>query len=375
MHEKEPLLFILRMHDSALIWRRLIIEPTSFLSSFFALSHILAIWGQKIHDRKGTSMARKEEILKIVSAKLRKILEQSHIDYECLQELRLRTNEPFILLYAGGEYFMSENGKLLRQAKDGYLITANDVKETLEYISSFSLYAYEDEIRQGFITVQGGHRIGLAGKVILEQGKVKSVKHISFINIRMSHEKKGCGVEILPYIYENDRICHTLIISPPGCGKTTLLRDIVRLISNGNDMHPGISVGVVDERSEIGACYLGIPQNDVGMRTDVLDCCPKAEGMLMMIRSMSPVVIAVDEIGKREDIEALEYVMNCGCQIIATVHGSSIEDIKNKPILRKLVEEKMFKRFIVLAGGNVPGQIETIFDERGSVLFANKLLA
>ena len=153
------------------------------------------------------------------------------------------------------------------------------------------------------------------------------------------------------------------------------MRDIVRLISNGNDMHPGISVGVVDERSEIGACYLGIPQNDVGMRTDVLDCCPKAEGMLMMIRSMSPVVIAVDEIGKREDIEALEYVMNCGCQIIATVHGSSIEDIKNKPILRKLVEEKMFKRFIVLAGGNVPGQIETIFDERGSVLFANKLLA
>ncbi len=320
-------------------------------------------------------MARKEEILKIVSAKLRKILEQSHIDYECLQELRLRTNEPFILLYAGGEYFMSENGKLLRQANDGYLITANDVKETLEYISSFSLYAYEDEIRQGFITVQGGHRIGLAGKVILEQGKVKSVKHISFINIRMSHEKKGCGAEILPYIYENDRICHTLIISPPGCGKTTLLRDIVRLVSDGNDMHPGISVGVVDERSEIGACYLGIPQNDVGMRTDVLDCCPKAEGMLMMIRSMSPVVIAVDEIGKREDIEALEYVMNCGCQIIATVHGSSIEDIKNKPILRKLVEEKMFKRFIVLAGGNVPGQIETIFDERGSVLFANKLLA
>ena len=270
---------------------------------------------------------------------------------------------------------MSESGRLLRQAKDGYIITANDVKETLEYISSFSLYAYEDEIRQGFITVQGGHRIGLAGKVILEQGKVKSVKHISFINIRMSHEKKGCGAGILPYIYENDRICHTLIISPPGCGKTTLLRDIVRLVSNGDEIHPGISVGVVDERSEIGACYLGIPQNDVGMRTDVLDCCPKAEGMLMMIRSMSPIVIAVDEIGKREDIEALAYVMNCGCQIIATVHGSSIEDIKNKPILRKLVEEKMFKRFVVLAGGKTPGQVETIFDERGSVLFANKMPA
>ena len=316
-------------------------------------------------------MARKEEILKIVSAKLRKILEQSHIDYECLQELRLRTNEPFILLYAGGEYFMSENGKLLRQAKDGYLVTANDVKETLEYISSFSLYAYEDEIRQGFITVQGGHRIGLAGKVILEQGKVKSVKHISFINIRMSHEKKGCGAEILPYIYENDRICHTLIISPPGCGKTTLLRDIVRLVSDGNDMHPGISVGVVDERSEIGACYLGIPQNDVGMRTDVLDCCPKAEGMLMMIRSMSPVVIAVDEIGTVEDIHAIEYAMQCGCRMIASVHGLNMDEASNKPVLGDLIRRRMFQRYVVLGNEKGPGEILGIYDERGSVLCRN----
>ena len=128
-------------------------------------------------------------------------------------------------------------------------------------------------------------------------------------------------------------------------------------------------MGVVDERSEIGACYRGVPQNDVGMRTDVLDCCPKAEGMLMMIRSMSPAIIAVDEIGKREDIDALAYVMNCGCQILATVHGASIDDVKNKPILRKLVEEKLFKRFIVLAGGKQPGTVENIFDERGSVLY------
>jgi len=314
-------------------------------------------------------MKRQEDILKILSAKLRKILEMADINYEGLQELRLRVNEPFIIIYNGKEFFVSEHGMLEKNCLQGYVVGVSDIKETIEYISSFSLYAYEDEIRQGFITVQGGHRIGLAGKVILEQGRVKSVKHISFVNIRMSHEKKGCSRSILPYIYNNKQIFHTLIISPPGCGKTTLLRDMIRLISDGNETHPGMTVGVVDERSEIGASYHGIPQNDIGIRTDLLDCCPKAEGMLMLIRSMSPSVIAVDEIGKREDIDALAYVMNCGCCILATVHGSSIDDVKNKPVLRKLVEEKLFKRFVVLSGEGKPGIVQNIFDERGSVLY------
>ncbi len=314
-------------------------------------------------------MSKKEEITKILSGKLRRILELTELNFELLQELRLRIHEPFIIIYDGKEFFLSEQGHLEQDYQLGYIVNGTDIKETIEYISSFSLYAYEDEIRQGFITVQGGHRIGLAGKVVLEQGRIKNLKHISFVNIRMSHEKRGCGSSILPYIFSDNKICHTLVISPPGCGKTTLLRDIVRLVSDGDVERPGISVGVVDERSEIGACYRGIPQNDIGRRTDILDCCPKAEGMLMMIRSMSPALIAVDEIGKREDIDALAYVMNCGCQILATVHGSSIDDVKNKPILRKLVEEKMFKRYVVLSGNEKPGVVENIFDERGAVLY------
>ena len=233
------------------------------------------------------------------------------------------------------------------------------------------MYAFEEEIRQGFITISGGHRIGITGKTIINEDSIKGMKHISYINVRLAHQVKGCADIVLPYLVngKTQGIYHTLIISPPKCGKTTLLRDIIRQISNGSSYLQGMNVGVVDERSEIGACYMGVPQNELGIRTDILDCCPKAKGMMMLIRSMSPQVIAVDEIGSKEDLEAISHVISCGCKLIATVHGSSIEDIKSKPVLGELLHNKVFERYVILSNIKKIGHLEEIYDTSGSRIY------
>lgn len=319
-------------------------------------------------------MDKRDEILKIFSLNLRRMISNLELDFEKLQEIRLRVNGPLIIIYDNKEYFITKESNLAVIQEDAYYVAQNEIRETMEYISNYSMYAFEDEIKQGFITIQGGHRIGIAGKTILENDKIKNIKHISFINIRLSHQVKGCANKVLPYIMSgHDDIYHTLIISPPRCGKTTLLRDVIRQLSNGDSKYAGVSVGVIDERSEIGACYMGVPQNELGIRTDILDCCPKANGMMMLIRSMSPRIIAVDEVGSREDIEAIEYVINCGCKLIATVHGASIEDIKSKPILGRLVREKIFERYIVLNNRVAVGNVDEIYDARGSVVYKSSI--
>ena len=312
---------------------------------------------------------KQEEIAKLFPAHIRQALLAAHFDMEQLYEIRLRVNAPLILIYQGKEYFLTKDGEFSREESQGCFVRAEDLKETMEYVSSYSMYAFEEEIRQGFITIQGGHRVGIAGKTVLEGDRIKSVKYISYMNLRLSHQIKGCASPILPYIIKNGRICHTLISSPPRCGKTTLLRDLIRQVSSGSPYMPGVSVGVVDERSEIGGSYQGIPQNDLGIRTDVLDCCPKAEGMMMLIRSMSPEVVAVDELGDYEDIHAIESVIHCGCKLFATVHGSSVEDIKRKPLMQRLVRERIFERYIVLHHQDRAGRVKAIFDERGTSLF------
>ena len=182
------------------------------------------------------------------------------------------------------------------------------------------------------------------------------------MNIRISHQIKGVAEPILPYIYENKYIKNILIISPPGCGKTTLLRDMIRLVSDGNQYGRGVTVGVVDERSEIAGCYLGKPQNDVGFRTDVLDACPKAIGMMMLLRSMSPKVIAIDELGSEEEMKAVHVAASCGTKVLATIHGDDLEDIRTKEGMGKVFSEHIFDTFLLLKKENGKCFIHSIYE-------------
>lgn len=310
---------------------------------------------------------KKEQLFRLLPGKIRQIFEKGNFDFSRLQEIRMRVENPLLVVFDGEEYMVTTEGNFQKNTGVFFRITAEDIRESLEYISNYSMYAFENELKDGYVTIAGGHRVGIAGKVLWESEHVKSMRHISFLNIRLAHEIKGCAAPVLPYLYGEDGLYHTLVISPPGCGKTTLLRDLIRQISDGTDGHGGMTVGVVDERSEIAACYKGQPQNDVGKRTDVLDDCPKSEGMMMLVRSMAPQVIAVDEIGSTQDVKAIRYIMNCGVKMLATVHGNSVEEVKRKPVLEELLTDKAFERFICLKSGAV-GKIQGIYDKDGKLL-------
>ena len=300
------------------------------------------------------------QIQNLFSGNIRRLLLQADLDYEKLYEIRLRAGRPMFLIYDGGECFLRTRGR------EPYLVTREDLKETLEYVSGYSLYAYEDELRQGYMSVQGGHRVGVTGKVILDGDRIRGMKYISCINLRLAHEIQGCADPVMEHIRKENWTAHTLLISPPRCGKTTLLRDMIRQLSNGSGKIPGVTVGVVDERSELAGCYQGIPQNDLGIRTDVLDGCPKAHGMQMLIRSMSPSVDAVDELGREEDFKAVESVIYSGCKLIATAHGASLEEIFSTPFFGRLRKMKVFERYILLGKEQRAGIIRGIYDERGN---------
>lgn len=314
-------------------------------------------------------MDKEKEIVRLFSGEIRKRLMQAGLDYDNVREIRLRTNRPLQIEGGKNIYFLSRSGRLTRRTEQAYVVTKEDLRETLEFAGNYSLYAYEEELKEGFLTVEGGHRIGVAGKVVRDGMHVAGMRYITSVNVRISHEITGCARNLLPLLMSQGSFCHTLLISPPGCGKTTMLRDLVRQLAGGEEeaeLPVAYTVGVVDERGEIAGAHMGIPTKDLGLFTDVLDGCPKAEGMLMLLRSMSPDILAVDEIGKEEDVEAISYASCCGCRVIATMHGNTLEELKRKPFCRKFLEEQIFERYVFLEMGEHPGQIREILDGRGN---------
>ena len=309
-----------------------------------------------------TEKGLKQEIVNLFPVRLRQILEALPLDFARLEEIRLRCGQPILFRIAGKEMGITGSGDLTELGSSGKLdnweklekIREKELKDTLEIMGGFSLYAAEEELRQGFFTVRGGHRIGVAGRVILKDRQITGLKAASFLNVRVAHEIKGCADQVLPFLYVNGKFVSTLIVSPPGCGKTTLLRDLIRQVSDGSSQKAGkcsfagVNVGVADERSELGACYQGVPQNDLGMRTDVLDGCPKAQGMLLLLRSMSPQVIAVDELGEETDRRALQKAAACGCGLLATLHGTDETDAAKR--LGESCLRQIFDRIVILKG-------------------------
>lgn len=278
---------------------------------------------------------------------------------ESIQEIRVKINKPIIIYLKRGEVILN------------YTASVDDLKYILKRISSYSLYAYEEEIKRGFITIKGGHRVGLAGECVMNKREVRTIKNISSINLRITKEILGCSKKIIPYLIEEDRVLNTIIISPPKCGKTTILRDLTRVLSNGdiNNKLTGKKIVVIDERSEIGACYEGIPQMDIGIRTDILDNCYKKEGILMAVRSLSPEVIICDEIGRNDEVEEIKNAFNSGISLIFSVHGRCFEDLYKRDGIDKLLNKGLIDRVVVLNSSKEKFGIEKVYKKNSQEEF------
>ena len=294
-----------------------------------------------------------DEILNYFPSSIQiKIIEEIKDKYNTLEEIRLRRNRPIILKFTNNE-------KVIKHE-----VSAEEINSTLQSICENSIYTYQNEIAEGFITIKGGNRVGITGSCVIEDGKVININYIYSLNFRIARQVIGSANKILKFILDTDNNCiyNTLIVSKPGSGKTTTLRDIVRQLSTGIKelKFLAINVGIVDERGEIAALYKGNPENDIGIKTDIVENVSKSKGLEMLIRSMAPKVVVADEIGKREDIEAIKYAVCSGCKGLFTAHGSSFEDINLNPIIKSLIAEDIIERIIFL-DDTVKGKVKEAY--------------
>ncbi len=281
---------------------------------------------------------------------------QFHIEDKLTQveEVRIRLAKPIFLCFANQDMLVN------------HLTTEAEMTRILENFCHRSIYASQAEINQGYMTLKGGHRVGICGTCVFENETIKNIKNISSLNVRIAREVKECSHPVLTHIVKHHGFQNTLILSPPGCGKTTLLRDMIRNLSNGFDSMQGQNISLVDERSEVAAMYKGIPQNDVGERTDVICNVPKWLGIKMMIRSMGPNIIATDEIGLKKEWEAVEEAVCSGVKLLLTSHGNSLWDIP-----KEIIEKQYFQYIVILEKKERPGMVSKIYhwEDNHYVLF------
>ncbi len=297
-----------------------------------------------------------------ISNKINQIIND---EKEQVQEIRVRINSPIILKI---------------NKKEDYIINhftnREEILQIIQNICNNSIYSYQNEIINGYITINGGHRVGITGDVVLEDNKVINIKYISSLNFRIARQILDCSNTILKYVIdlENNTVFHTLIVSPPGAGKTTLLKDLVRKISDGIPEigFKGIDVSLIDERGEISAMYKGMPQNNIGIRTDVLENITKPLGIKMAIRSMAPKVIVADEIGSSADIDAINYAVCSGVKGIFTAHSFDFESMKLNKELNNLINMKLIEKIIFL-DSKVKGKIKSVYELSSNCSFGMNL--
>lgn len=277
---------------------------------------------------------------------------------EKITEIRIRLLKKIVVAIGSKYFYLSEDGLTGNELK-AIVAEKTLIDDIVKKACENSVYAYDNQIKNGFLTVCGGIRIGLTGEVVFDKNSVKTLKNINSLVIRVPHEIKGCSLPIMPYLVEK-KFLNALIVSPPGGGKTTMIRDIIYQLSQKSYC---FNVLLVDERFEIANCFNGQATLDVGNFCDILSGTNKNYAFENGVKNLKPDIIATDEISNAKDYDSILYASSCGVSILASIHANGIDDLKQKTDFKILLENKVFSRFIILSQNDYPGKIEAIYDE------------